>query len=351
MSKDLQNESKTEEIDLGQVFNSIGKLFERFFKFIGIIFKGIFSAFIYFLKAVIDHLLIVGVVVGLAFVVGYFLEKQKPTVYEADMLVKPYFDSKYQLVTNVNYFNSLLAESNYEVLAESFDIGEKEAQKLVSFEVESGPETKNELLKQYDLYLKSLDSTRAQNITYNDFVENRDIYSSELFLVRVKSLQKDIFRKLESGFDSTFSNTYSSEKKTIRDKTLEIKKQVYERDLERMDALQEVYLDIVKKESEKGAAYVNVQGLLPLQQEKSKTWEYELFISEMRIRDSIRAIEQIKVEEDSYYDVLSRFPEVGNESSKLTSKYWFIFPVGAFIILCLIFASLKTLRFVKNYGA
>lgn len=265
------------------------------------------------------------------------------------MLVKPHFGSKYQLVTNIGYYNSLLKENNHDVLSKTFNIGNKEAEELISFAVESGPETKNELLKQYDLYLKSLDSSRAQTITYNDFVENRDIYSSELFLVTVKSFKMDIFRKLEDGFDSTFSNRYSIDQKRIRDKTLEIKKTVYLKDLDRMDTLQNVYIDIVKKESEKGAAFVNVQGLLPLQQEKTKTYEYDLFASGMRIRDSIRVVEQLKVEEDTYYDVLSRFPEVGNETTKLSQKYWFTFPLTAFILLCLFYAVIKTFKFIKNY--
>jgi len=348
MNKDLR-EQPSEEIDLGQIFNAIGKLFDRFFKFIGSIFKGIFKFIIYFLKVVIDHLIIVAVVVGLAFVLGFFLEKNRPEIYEASMLVKPHFDSKYQLVTNMGYYNSLLKEKNYDVLSETFDISDKEAETLLSFNVESGPETKNELLKQYDEYLKSLDSTRAKSITYNDFVENRDIYSSELFLVTVKSSKMDIFRQLEHGLDSTFINRYSTEQKRIRDKTLDIKKAVYQSDLDQMDTLQNVYIKIVTKESEKGSAFVNVQGLLPLQQEKSKTYEFELFQNGMRVRDSIRKVEQLKVEEDSYYDVLSRFPKVGNESTKLSSKYWFKFPIAAFLILCIFYAALRSIKFIKNY--
>lgn len=348
MNKNLQEQS-SEEIDLGQIFSSIGKLFERLFNFIGSIFKAIFSFIIFFLKVVIDYFIIVCVVVGLAFVIGYFLEKSKPPVYQASMLVKPYFGSKYQLVTDINYYNSLLKENNYEVLADQFDISNEEAEKLVSFDVESGPETKNELLKQYDLYLKSLDSSRAQSITYTDFVENRDIYSSELFLVTVKSHKMDVFRKLEGGFDSTFSNRYSIDQKRIRDKTLEIKTSSYQKDLDRMDTLQNVYIDVIKTESEKGAAFVNVQGLLPLQQEKAKTREYDLLSSEMRIRDSLSAISQIKLEQDTYYDVLSRFPEVGTESVSLTKKYWFILPIAAFIFLCVFYSAIRIIKFIKNY--
>ena len=258
-------------------------------------------------------------------------------------------DLKYSLVADIAYYNSLLNEKNYDILSKTFDISEKEAGTLLSFKVEPGPETNNELLKQYDEYLNSLDSTRAKTITYNDFVENRDIYSSELFLVTVKSFKADIFRKLENGFDATFSNKYSTEQKRIRDNAIAVRKTVYQSDLDRIDTLQNVYISIVKKESEKGSAFVNVQGLLPLQQEKSKTYEYELLGSSMRIRDSIRTMEQMKIEQDTYYDVLSRFPQTGTESSQLKSKYWFTFPIIAFLLLCLLYATLKTIKYIKNY--
>ena len=93
MSKPLQ-EQDSEEIDLGQIFNAIGKLFDRIFRFIISIFVGIFTGVILFLKVLIDYFVIIAVVVGLAFVVGYFLEKSKPEIYEASMLVKPYFGSE-----------------------------------------------------------------------------------------------------------------------------------------------------------------------------------------------------------------------------------------------------------------
>lgn len=348
MSNNLQDKG-SDEIDLGQIFNGVGRLFEKLFKFIASFFTAIFSFIIFFLRVVIDHLIIVGVVVGLAFVVGFFIERNRPTVYEASMLVRPHFESKYQLVTNVHYFNSLLKEKNLIVLSETFEINENEAEKLLAFEVDSGPETKNELLRQYDVYLKSLDSSRAQSITYIDFVENRDIYSSELFLITVTAFQKDIFRKLESGFDSTFSNRYSIEQKEIRDKTLDIKRAVYLKDLARMDTLQAVYLDIKKKEAERGSASLNLQGILPLQQEKAKTYEYELFQYEIRTRDSIRKVEQLKIEEDNYYDVLSRFPEVGNESNTVLSKYWISLPLISFVLLCILFVIIRSFKFIKNY--
>jgi hypothetical protein len=42
MSTNTPNNAENEEVDLGQLFNAIGKLFSRLFEFIGNIIKGIF---------------------------------------------------------------------------------------------------------------------------------------------------------------------------------------------------------------------------------------------------------------------------------------------------------------------
>ena len=43
MSKDLQQEPQSEEVDLGQLFKIIGNAFQRFFDFIASIFKGVYK--------------------------------------------------------------------------------------------------------------------------------------------------------------------------------------------------------------------------------------------------------------------------------------------------------------------
>lgn len=349
MNSEIPKNNSTDEVDLGHIFNAIGKLFERLFSFIGSIFKGIFSFFISFLRIIIENLIVIGAVVGIAFTIGFITEKYKKPVYEANMLVKPYFDSKYQLISSINYFNTLLDDGRHEVLADIFKISDDESKSLKEFEVQTGPETKNELLKQYDAYLKSLDSARAKSVTYTDFVENRDIYSSELFLITVKSFKGDVFRKLESQIDSIFSNRYSIEQKAKRDRIIDIKKTAFEKDLENMDSLQSLYSKVISKEAERGSAKVSVQGLLPLQQEKAQTKEFDVLIIEMRTRDSIKVLDQIKVEENAYFEVLSRFPEVGRKRSEIYSKHWFIFPISAFIGLCVVYLIVSTVKYIKNH--
>ena len=110
MSQEVPQGSQNEEVDLGQLFNMIGKLFDKFFNFISSIFKAIYSVFIYALKAIVTNFKIIAVVLVLAAVLGFVLQRTQKDIYESQMLVKPYFDSKFQLVTNINYYTKNLID-------------------------------------------------------------------------------------------------------------------------------------------------------------------------------------------------------------------------------------------------
>src|SRR5690606_36464354 len=197
---------------LVMLFNLIGKAFNRLFNFIGSIFKAIFSVFIYALKAIVNNLKVIGISMLIAVIIGFGLERLQPDVDSSQMLVKPYFDSKYQLVTNINYYNALIKERDVNQLKELFEISKDDAEQILSFEINPGPETENDRIVQYDEFIKSIDSVRAQDISFDDFVENSSIYTGDIFEINVMSGKKDIFRSLEKGLNSTFTNTYSKKK-------------------------------------------------------------------------------------------------------------------------------------------
>nr|WP_321245599.1 hypothetical protein [uncultured Psychroserpens sp.] len=355
MSENLPNgqseheRNKSEELDLVVFFSLIGSFFSKIYDFFLSIFKSLFSVVVSILKALIDNFKIITIVVLLAFLVGFGLEKVKEPVFYSEMLVKPYFESKYQLVTNIDYYNSLINTENYDELSDVFSLPKEDTEELISFSIEAGPETENELVKQYDDYIKSIDSIRSQDISLEDFVENRDIYSSDLFTIEVKSFKRDIFKNLSKGFETTFTNEYSKKLMDRRDSTIAIRKTAYRKDLKKIDSLQLVYLKILEDESKKGAVSIGLEGLIPLTQEKSITREYDLFQSGLRIRDSISVLDQQVIQENVYYDVLSNFSEVGMKTDDVFKKYSILFPALAFIILCLIFLGFKTVNFVKNY--
>ncbi|MGB3606461.1 MAG: hypothetical protein WA775_09555 [Psychroserpens sp.] len=349
MSENSSKNDTPEEVDLGQLFNAVGKMFERFFRFIGSIFIAIFSVFVFALKAVIVHVKIIASVLLIAFLIGFAYEKTKDPVYFGRMLVEPYFQSQYQLSNNIDYYNSLIGNESHEILASVFDISTEDAEKLINFNLETGPETENDLLREYDKYVSSIDTTTASQINFKDYKQNRKLFDSKIFAVEVKSRKQDIFRDLNQGFYESFKNDYSIILKNRRDSTIALKRRTFKRSVKQLDSMKLVYLKIKEEEAKNGSGKLGVQGMIPITQEKSDTKEYELLQTELRLRDSIRFIEQEVIDKNMYYDVVSKFPEIGKKHKTFFSKYSLLFPTIAFIILCVIFIGLKSITYIQNY--
>lgn len=349
MSQEVPKGSQNEEVDLGQLFNMIGRLFDRFFNFIASIFKTIFSVFIYALKAIVNNFKIIVIVLLLAGVLGFILQRTQKDIYESQMLVKPYFDSKFQLVTNINYYNALIGEKDYTQLTSIFEIDEESAKQIIEFEIHPGPENENDKIKQYDTFLKSLDSTRAQNISFDEFVENRSIYSGDVFEINVKSFKKDIFRSLEEGLNSTFTNTYSVKKREKRDSLIYIERNRILASIKEADSLQNVYLRVMEEESKmKDGSYTTKDGMSFIR-EKTKTREYDLLQEVNKLREELGKLDAQKVEEDVYFDTLSSFQDVGAKYSSIWNLYVVIMPMIAFVLLCIVYLSIRLIKYVSSY--
>ena len=350
MSKDLQQTPQSEEVDLIQFFKLIGNMFDRLFRFIGHIFKSIFSVIIYAIKAIINNFKIIVIAMVVAAAIGYGLEITKKPVYVSNMLVQPYFDSKFQLVTNVNYYNALIEDKDYMQLSNLFKIEEAYAKKILEFEISPGPETENDRILEFEQFIKQVDSSRAKKINFKDFLENRSIYSGSVYKIEVKSFKKDIFRSLEEGLNSTFTNTYSVKKMQKRDSLISIDRQRILKSLNQVDSLQDVYINVLKEESNSSrGGTITLKDGMSLVQERIKTKEFELLDKELQLRQSLSNLDAQKVEEDVFFDTLSSFQDVGSEHNSLTSKYSFIFPLISFIILIMVFMLNRVVKFVNNY--
>ncbi len=350
MSNDnLPQKNHNDDVDLLVLFNYFGDKFNQLFGFIGKILKAIYSFIIYTSKAVIDNFKFIAGILVVAGVLGFAAQKLSKPVYESNMLVKTFFDAKYQLNTNLNYYNALLDEENMAELERIFEIGQDQLATIKSFELNSGPENENEIIRHYDLFLKTIDSTRASEITYEEYVENRDIFSGNFFEINIESTQIDIFKNLETGIYKSFDNLYSIDKKKKRDSLIEIRKETLMNSLVVIDSLKQVYIQVLEEESKTADASINLGSGFPLQQEKSSTNEYQLLNKEIEIRNTLAKLDEEKVEEDAFFEVISGFQEVGNVVDDPFRKYMLVFPAAAMILLFLYYLLGMFTKYVRSY--
>jgi hypothetical protein len=349
MSEKLPQNNQNEEVDLGQLFNAIGKLFNRLFEFIGKILKGIFSAIIYLIKPFVVNFKLVLVVVLGAAILGFVYEKLEKPIYTSDMIVKPYFDSKYQLSNNIDYFNELINSERLDVLADIFEIDTVEAKSLKRFDLKQGPESPNKLFQEYDEYIQSVDTSLVDSLTYEQYVENRDLFSGDVYTIIAKSYRKDIFPKLEPGLRKTFINELSEKIKARRDTISDIEIQSLEQQLKRLDTIQKTYLEVLRNESERSKLSIDFGSSLPLQESKTETKEYEVLLKELEIRQALKNLKTTLAEESTYYDVLSNFDGIGSKEVTFKQNFTLLLPVLALVGLFFAFFGIKVFNFIKNY--
>ena len=235
------------------------------------------------------------------------------------------------------------------MLQSIFNISETDAEKIINFEIQPGPENENDQIKQYDDFLKSIDSLRAQEVSFEGFLENRSIYSGDIFEISVKSQKKDIFRSLEEGLNSTFSNAYSAKKMKKRDSILKIDKNRIIASLKEVDSLKKVYIEIKREESLSDRKSFTTQDGFTYIEQRTETKEYELTEKQIKLQQDLSELEVQKVEEDEFFDTLSSFPEVGAKHIEIVQRYSIIFPIIIFVFLALFYFSKKLVQYVKNY--
>jgi hypothetical protein len=346
MSDNQPNDPRNEEVDLGQLFNAIGRLFEKLFSFIGSIFIKLFSLLIYALKPIVNNIKFIAIVLLLAGISGYVVQQFRTPVYQSDMLVRPYFDSKYQLDNNVKYFNALIGQGNIKELSKIFEIDSVQASSLKGFTMEAGPE---DLMKEYDTYLKSIDSTLVTIVPYEEFVENRALLDANIFSITAMAKRRDVFIGLEEGFSKTFENEFSRQLREKRDDTIRLRKASLEKQLDQIDKLQRVYIDLIEKEAEQPEVTIGAEGMFPLQQTKRETKEYDLLQRELAIRTAINSLNEQLVKEDRYFDIISGFDEIGEYKPGLRNNFTILLPALAFLLMVTAFLLLRVFKFIKEY--
>ncbi|WP_299115606.1 hypothetical protein [uncultured Winogradskyella sp.] len=348
MSENTKPTPQNEEVDLGQLFKMIGQLFRDLSKFFRGIFVRLFRIIIYTLKPFVNNIKMISIVLALSAAIGFIAQRYSAPVYSSDMLVKPYFESKYQLADNIEYFNALINEKNINEISRIFEIDSSDSASLIGFDIEIGPQTKNDLIQEYDGFLKTIDSSIAVGITFKDYVDNRDVLNGTTFVITAKSIKRDVFKDLEGGFTRTFENKYSQKNKKIRDSSIVIQRTKLLRDLKRVDSVQKIYLQVLKTDSEKQSG-VLPSGAFPLAQEKTQTKEYELLQEEIKIRDELKLLDEQQIVESDFYDVLSTFEEIGTVEPSFYKNFKFTFPLATLILIILLTGLYKIFYFIKDY--
>ena len=351
MSKDLQQEPQSEEVDLGQLFKLIGNTFQRFFDFIASIFKGAYKVILLLLIHIYKRIVWYAGALFIGVVVGFIADKTSDKMYGANMFIQTNFNSARQVYENVKQFHQLAYEDKDTLeLAKRLNISPAEASHLKGFYLEPDLD-ENEMAEMYSTFYLRLDSLSRVTMTFDLYKESLTPYNYTIHKLGVASTDKSIYKKVEDAFTLQLSNNdYLKELVNVNRQNLVREEQTLSQQVEKTDSLVQEYLKIRVNQSQKELIPGSGTNLYMGDAESSNLIVDESIVIEKRLvlERQKRRVNLNLVEQKNVVNVLAGFPNSGYDISKWTDKKKFVFPIILFLLTLVIFTFLGLINFLEE---
>ncbi|WP_339753657.1 hypothetical protein [uncultured Winogradskyella sp.] len=303
MSEKLPQQNPNEEIDLGQLFNAIGRLFEK----IGDFIKSIFKILLLILEKVgISILVLINIVKKHFFkivipsiaVFAFFIIMGRLAVkeYKSDILISQNYQTGRLLYSTITKLNLLASSNDSIALSRELDISMQTAAKIKGFEVGNFM-NQNQLELEYYSMLEENDTIL---ISLEKHIEYKDLENFPSQQIAVKSSYKDVFNEdLSNAIIKTFeNNTYYNEERLKKLNEIDDRIKVLKNSLRKSEELQKEYVNLLKtyymsevSESDKATVNLNLNN----SKEKVNTREFDLLKNQREIELEINKLKSARV--------------------------------------------------------
>ena len=344
----MQNNTQKseEEIDLGQLFSLIGKAFSIFFNFIASIFKFIFKILMLFVIFFRHNFikLAAGALFGLL-IGGIYQYNFRTPVYKSDLALKPNFGSAIQLYKNVDYYQSLIKQKNYERLSAAFSISKIEAADLISITAEPYTNT-SQTVRTYKNFTVGLDSTTINLIEYKDFIEDIPVESYEYHTITVESKDRYIFTKLRNPIiNSIIKNNYYKDIKLTFITNLESRKNALELSIVELGKLRSLYKEVLLAESSKPNSGTSIV----MSQKGGDDKELLIFDKFISVNSDLIEVNKKLNDQKDIINVISSFNTVGSKVGGVLNNFMVIGFLLGFIIVFILLSTISINSMISDY--
>lgn len=343
MSTNQQN--KEEEVDLGSLFIIIGNGFRKFFDFIWKILTGLFHFLMLILLFLKEHAIKLGIAALIGGAIGGYSEYVKETMYGSDLLLQPNFKSSKQLYDNVNYYNDLVDQKEFNLLQKTFGIDSTEASSIRKFEV-TPIRSENDILESYDELVLSIDTLTIKSYSFAQFRRAFTDFDYKVHQVHVEATNSKVFAKLDDVIISSIvENNYYNRVKTITRENLYRTDSLLRKNLGDVDSLRQVYMSVMLEEAKKETSGTNIDLAGGNQQAK----ELDLFRTNRLINKDLKDISEEISEKSEVINVISNFQPVGYEIKGLSKNNVVIYAGLAFLVMAVFILLLQLNKFLDAY--
>ncbi|WP_299833702.1 hypothetical protein [uncultured Tenacibaculum sp.] len=341
-----QHHKESEEVDLGSLFVIIGRGFSKLFNFIGTIFKAIFSFIItslLFLKANITKLAIAAVIGG---IVGFFIEYNTGTKYEATLYVKPNFGSARQLYNNIQFYDDLVRQKNNKDLSKVFGISPKDAESLKKFTIEPVI-NENDILSSFDELMQSIDTATVKSYSYRKFKETFTEVDYKIHEISVVSFKNDIFQELSNPIiSSIINNDYFKTLKGNNKKSLLETDALLRKNLQQADSLHDLYKKVLLEEAKKTT---NGTSISLRDKGNTSNKELQLFETSLKLNNELVEVNDDLSEKSEIINIVSNFQPIGHEVKEIEKNKAFQLSLVSVLLVILILLAIQLNTFLEEY--
>ena len=334
-----------EEVDLGSLFVIIGKGFKNFFNFIGSIFKGAFHFLISILLFFKKHFIKLAIAILMGGIVGLYLEISKEKIYRSDLLVQPNFNSTKQLYNNINYYNDLVKQGNFSLLASIFKIDTARSSSLRKFEI-SPIIKKIDVINSYDRFVSTSDSLTVDSFNFDDFNDSFVDYDYYTHEIQVEANINDVFLGLDEVIiASVVNNNYFNRIKKLKNEQFQRTDSLLRVNLIEVDSLRNVYMSVMIEDAKNSSTGTSID----LGGSQKTTKEIELFDTDQTINNNLIKISEDIAQQSELINVISNFQNIGYEVKDISRNYMFVGVLLSFFITLIIILLIDLNKFLSTY--
>ena len=361
MSDNLPKPNSPEDLDLGQLFNqierifsNIGKFFSKILFFILLLFRKLAIFLMFCFNIVRKHFIKIVGSAALVYIGLLFLDKALPAVYQSNIIISQNFETGELIYNNISRLNSIAKSQDSVALGNRLSLSSSEAINIVGFEIYDNA-NENIILEKYYDYMQVVDSTLS--ISFQDFKENYDLENYKIQTISVFSLSPDIFNGLSDKLLTVFEkNDYFVQVREKQMSLIEDNIAAYEKMLEESEELQDNYIDILKKyygqsdSSDPQNTTLNLN--LANSKDRVNTKEFEIFREQKEIRLMIAELNNELKDKDKILNLLSDFsPAVKVDSEISDNKRNYALIVFLAMLLLYMLKEINVLDLISKYGS
>lgn len=355
MSENSKPIPQNEEVDLGQLFKMIGNAFQKFFDFVGSIFKGLFGLLILIIAHFYKRAKFYAIAIIAGLVIGYFLDSTSVPTYKANMFLKTNFESGYQVYENIDNLNQLASSSRDSVkLSELLGISVSEAAQIQGFSIQPSIDP-NESMLMFSNYKKGLDSLAREEVNYKTYIESLSGYNFTTQKISMSTLSRNIPDIINSKLPVVVSeNDYLKRILEVNQNNFDKEDNVLAQQTKEIDSLVKKYLEIRIKESNRESSLPGSgTNLFMGDAQKSNLIvnEVDLLNEKLKIEGLRRRVQLEKAIQNDIVSVIASFPKTGSVENVWYKNYIFISIISLFIIVCVTFIFIGIGKYLKKEGA